>query len=48
MPNARQPQFFSENMVSLSHTFANVSREKILERRDGNKVLQTVTYDWKE
>jgi hypothetical protein len=47
-PNAREPQFFSENMASLSQTFTNVSREKILERRDGNKVLQTVTYDWKE
>ncbi len=48
VPNARGPQFFSENMASLSHMFTNVSREKILERRDGNKVLQTVTYEWKE
>jgi hypothetical protein len=48
-PNAtREPQFFSENVESLSHVFAGVSSEKILERKDGNKVLQTVTYDWRE
>jgi len=48
-PNAtREPQFFSENMSSLSHMFDRVSSEKILERKDGNKVLQTVTYDWRE
>jgi hypothetical protein len=46
--DTRQPQFFSENLVSLSQTLSNVSSEEILERRDGNKVLQTVTYDWKE
>jgi hypothetical protein len=44
----REPQFFSENMASLSQMFANVSREKIVERRDGDKILQTVTYDWRE
>ena len=32
-PNAREPQFFSDNMASFSQTFAKVSREKILERR---------------
>ncbi|PYV85035.1 MAG: hypothetical protein DMG93_02695 [Acidobacteria bacterium] len=42
----REPQFFSENMASLSQVFANISSEKILERRDGDKILQTVTYDW--
>jgi hypothetical protein len=48
-PNAtREPQFFSENVASLSHMFGGVSSEKILERKDGNKVLQTVTYDWRE
>lgn len=44
----REPQFFSENMASLSQMFANVSREKIVERREGDKILQTVTYDWSE
>jgi hypothetical protein len=44
----REPQFFSENMGSLSQMFAKVSSEKMLERRDGDKILQTVTYDWRE
>jgi hypothetical protein len=48
-PNAsREPQFFSENVAGLSHMFGGVSSEKILERKDGNKILQTVTYDWRE
>ena len=47
-PSAREPQFFSQNMVSLSAMFANVWSEKVVERRDGNKILQTVTYDWRE
>ena len=45
---AREPQFFSENMAGLSRTFSRVSSEKIFERRNGNQVLQTVTYDWTE
>jgi hypothetical protein len=44
----REPQFFSENMESLSQMFAKVSSEKMVERRDGDKILQTVTYDWRE
>lgn len=48
-PNpTREPQFFSENMASLSQMLGGVSSEKILERKDGNKLLQTVTYDWRE
>lgn len=48
-PNAtREPQFFSENVASLSQMFGGVSSEKMLERKDGNKVLQTVTYDWRQ
>ena len=48
-PNAsREPQFFSENVASLSRMFGGVSSEKILERKDGNTVLQTVTYDWRQ
>lgn len=47
-PATREPQFFSENMESLSQTFAKVSSEKVVERRDGDKILQTVTYDWRK
>jgi len=44
----RQPQFFSENMASLSRTLAGVSAERIEVRSEGGKVLQTVTYEWSE
>jgi hypothetical protein len=44
----RQPQFFSENMASLSATLASVSSEKIVVRDAGDKVLQTVTYQWSQ
>lgn len=42
----RQPQFFSENMASLSSTLAGISAERIMVRVEGDKVLQTVTYEW--
>lgn len=42
----RQPQFFSENIASLSQTLAEVSSENIVVRDAGDKVLQTVTYQW--
>jgi hypothetical protein len=42
----RQPQFLSENIASLSSTLAAVSSEKIVVRDAGDKVLQTVTYQW--
>ncbi|MGO9865870.1 MAG: hypothetical protein ACLPLR_19870 [Terriglobales bacterium] len=42
----REPQFFSENMASLSSTLAAVSAEKVIVRNEGDKVLQTVTYEW--
>jgi hypothetical protein len=44
----RQPQFFSENIASLSATLAAVSSEKIVIRDAGDKVLQTVTYQWSQ
>jgi hypothetical protein len=44
----RQPQFFSENIASLSSTLAGVSSENIKIRVDGGKVLQTVTYEWSQ
>ena len=42
----RQPQFFSENIASLSSTLAGISSEKIVVRNAGDRVLQTVTYEW--
>lgn len=42
----RQPQFFSENMASLSSTLAGISSEHVAVRSDGDKLLQTVTYEW--
>jgi hypothetical protein len=46
VPGKGQPQFFSENIASLSATLAAVSAEKIVVREAGDKVLQTVTYKW--
>ena len=42
----REPQFFSENLASLSATLAGVSAENVVVRDAGDKVLQTVTYEW--
>jgi len=42
----RQPQFLSENIASLSAALAAASSEKIVVRDSGDKVLQTVTYQW--
>lgn len=44
----RQPQFLSENVASLSESLAAVSSEKIVIREAGDKVLQTVTYQWSQ
>jgi hypothetical protein len=44
----RQPQFFSENMASLSSTLADVSTERITVRPEGDRILQTVTYEWSQ
>ena len=44
----RQPQFFSENMASLSSTLAGVSAERITVRVEGDRMLQTVTYEWSQ
>jgi hypothetical protein len=40
------PEFFSENLRSLSFTLADVTSEKVVVRDAGDKVLQTVTYEW--
>jgi hypothetical protein len=42
----RTPDFFSENIASLSSTLASVSSEKIVSRDAGDSVTQTVTYQW--
>jgi hypothetical protein len=44
----QQPQFFSENMSSLSATLAGISAERIMVHVEGEKVLQTVTYAWSQ
>jgi hypothetical protein len=40
------PLFFSRNIASFSSTLAAVSSQKIVVRDAGDKVLQTVTYQW--
>jgi hypothetical protein len=40
------PNFFSENVGSLSSALAGLSSEKIVVRDAGDKVDQTVTYQW--
>jgi hypothetical protein len=42
----RQPLFFSENIAGLSSTLAGISSERIVVRNAGDRVLQTVTYEW--
>lgn len=45
---SRTPEYFSGNLASLSATFGRVSSEKIVVRDAGQKVQQTVTYEWTE
>ena len=42
----REPDFFSENIGSLSATLKDVKAESIVVRQAGNRVRQTVTYTW--
>ena len=42
----RQPQFFSENLGSLSEAFGRVASESVVVRAEENKVFETVTYQW--
>lgn len=45
----REPEFFSQNMASVSETLADrLASEKIVVRPEGAKILQTVTYGWSE
>jgi hypothetical protein len=41
-----EPQFFSNNLASLSSTLAAISNEKIEVRSEGNNERQTVIYEW--
>ena len=43
---ARQPEFFSENIGSLTSTFVGVSAENVTIRAEPGRVTQTVTYEW--
>jgi hypothetical protein len=44
--SGRSPSFFSGNIASLSSVFSGLSSEKVVVRDTGDKVLQTVTYQW--
>jgi hypothetical protein len=44
----RQPQFFSENLASLSSTLADIAAERIAIRTEGERDLQTITYEWSQ
>ena len=44
----REPQFFSGNMKSLSTTLSAVAAERIEIRSDGEKVRQSVSYEWSQ
>lgn len=44
----QQPQFFSDNMASLSATLSEIAAERIEIREEGGKVRQTVTYEWSQ
>jgi hypothetical protein len=44
--NAQSPSFFSGNMAGLGRVFSKVESEKLEEKDQGTRVLQTVTYRW--
>ena len=43
---SREPQFFSQNVTSLSQTLAAVKSESIVAKRKGGVESQTVLYEW--
>ena len=45
-PAPREPEFFSENVASLSGVLQGVRSQSVVVRQSGNKVRQTVTYVW--
>ena len=42
----REPQFFSQNIASLSKTLAGIQSQSIVARRVGGVETQTVLYEW--
>lgn len=46
-PGRQAPPFFSGNIESLSRMFRDVEHETVTERDQGERVLQTISYDWK-
>ena len=40
------PAFFSGNVASLSRVFSKMAIESVQEKDDGEKVTETVTYQW--
>jgi hypothetical protein len=45
-PAPREPEFFSQNVASLSGVLQDVRSQSVVVRNSGNKVRQTVTYVW--
>jgi len=45
-PAPREPEFFSENVASLSAALQDVKSQSVVVRQSGSKVRQTVTYVW--
>jgi hypothetical protein len=44
--NGQSPSFFSGNMAGLGRVFSKVESEKMEEKDQGTRVMQTVTYRW--
>jgi hypothetical protein len=44
--DGQSPSFFSGNMAGLGTVFSKVESEKLEEKDQGTRVLQTVTYRW--
>jgi len=44
--NGQSPSFFSGNLAGLGKVFSKVESEKMEEKDQGTRVLQTVTYRW--
>jgi hypothetical protein len=44
--SSAEPQFFSQNVASLSRSFARLESEEVITRQAKDKIQQTVTYRW--
>jgi hypothetical protein len=45
-PVGQKLEFFSGNVASFSRVFSKVESEQVVEKDQGEKVMQTVTYQW--